>query len=119
MKTNVKVDLDDTQLNRLACLLAGKPVKAKAKRRDIQAFVASCIDQATSALPVDAPVPVARLSNDMPPAHLLRKVPEAQQAGYIRGWQNAGRLITKRRVKLHQNHNPPLSWKTPDTPDVT
>ena len=47
MKTIVHIDLNDAELNRLACRLAGKEVKRTATRKEGQTFVQGSIDRAT------------------------------------------------------------------------
>ena len=106
MKINVKLDLNDKQLNALACLLAGKTVKAKAKRRDVQAIVDGCMagltradewESAHAGRGGSAATEAGREMGEQPPAEMLNLIPEMQRKGYVAGWQYAGRRVAEIR----------------------
>jgi len=55
MKTRVIIELNDEQLNHLACLISGKPTKRKATRKDI---VTLCHKHIGGLLGVANPIPL-------------------------------------------------------------
>ena len=53
MKTNVSIDLDEAQLNRLARLLTGSDTKRTATRKEVSAYAVASLQVATSVAPLE------------------------------------------------------------------
>lgn len=63
MKVNLSLEVTDEQRNVLACILAGKPLKALAKREDVRDFVEGWIATLTPDAIPDAPEKPAKAPN--------------------------------------------------------
>jgi len=65
MKTNVSIDLDDAQLNRLARLITGTDTKRTATRKEVTAYAVAALQlatlseaiAATESIGIDGPIP--------------------------------------------------------------
>lgn len=53
MKTNVSIDLDEAQLNRLARLLTGTETKRTATRKEVSIYAVAALQLATSVAPLE------------------------------------------------------------------
>ena len=84
MKTNVSIELDDEQRNRLACELAGKPVKRMATRQEVRDLVVAVV-AGLVAEPASQATPL-HLRRDLPPipAEYADK-DERWKRSYLRG----------------------------------
>lgn len=89
MKTNVPITLDDEQLNQLACLLAGKPVKRNVTRKEIveicQRHIAGLL-QEKQPLPLETTPAKSGMYEPSPDDPLRKAMSRPNDPGYCYGW---------------------------------
>jgi hypothetical protein len=92
MKTNVSIDLTDDQRNRLACLIAGKPVKRLATRKEIANLavqhLGGLLGATTDPWSTASHEAAAKQASDLykPDPRDIPLMARPNDPGYVRGW---------------------------------